>query len=179
LVRTRLDAPGPLQDFDGLLGFDFLAGAIVDVDTTKRALTIYDPAQYAVTAPGPPIVVNLTSGQPSVPVTLNGRVKGHFLFDTGEPTAVVASNGLYGPPRGIEMRTESTSRWNSAPVNCGRLQNIEIGGAVKYDNVPACFGDYSKVFGADGGVIGLDFLERFDLTFDYPESTLYLTPLKK
>ncbi|MGH7684174.1 MAG: aspartyl protease family protein, partial [Vulcanimicrobiaceae bacterium] len=178
-VRTKLDARGPLQDFDGLLGFDFLAGAIVDVDTAKAELTIYDPAHYAVTASGPPVVLDLRSGQARVPVTLNGRVKGHFLFDTGETTAVVATEKLYGPPRGVEMRTESTAQFNSAPVNCGRLQRIEIGGALRYDNVPACFGDYTELFGSDGGVIGLDFLKRFDLTFDYPEAVVYLTPLKQ
>lgn len=181
LVRTSLDVRGPLQDFDGLLGFDFLAGALVDVDFTKSAMTIYDPSKYRVTAQGAPIPVDLISGQPNVPVVLNGRVNGHFLFDTGEPTALVATGKLYGPPHGVEMRSEYTaqSATNSTPVNCGHVQSIQIGGAVRYDNVPACFGDYGELFARDGGVIGLDFLRRFDLTFDYPDAMIYLTPLEK
>lgn len=179
LVRTSLDAPSPLRDFDGLLGFDFLAGALVDVDVTKQEMRIYDPARYAVTAPGPPIRVDLISGQPSVPVMLDGRVKGHFSFDTGEPAALVAAGTLYGPPRGVEMRREYEARSpvNSTTVSCGRIQNIEIGGAFKYENVPTCFGDYGDLFSDDGGVIGLDFLRHFDLTFDYPDAMIYLTPV--
>lgn len=186
LVTNNVNVQSRWSSYDGLLGFDFLAGAIVDIDIAKQQMTMFDPAKYAVSAPGPALLVDLVSGTPSVPVTLNGRVKGNFTFDTGAPMMVVASDDLYGPPRGVEMRLEFYARLggaggdassNSEPANCGRITSIEIG-TIKYGNVPTCFGDY-KIFGHNGGIIGLDFLKQFDLTFDYPDSALYLTPLGK
>lgn len=191
IVTTGVNVHGPRQDFDGLLGFDFLADAIVDVDLQKQLMTIYDPSKYAVTAPGPAILVDLASGTlsgtPTVPVLLDGSVKGHFTFDTGDPMEVVASDKLYGPPHGVAMRLEGYAALggaggdaavNAKLASCGHMNSIEIG-PIKYSNVPVCFGSYSRLFGDDGGIIGLDFIKHFDLTFDYPDSALYLTPLGK
>lgn len=187
LVSDNVNVQSRWDSYDGLLGYDFLAGAIVDIDVAKQQMTIFDPAKYAVSAPGPALFVDLATGTPTVPVTLNGRVKAHFTFDTGDPMAVVAAEQLYGPPHGVEMRFEGYAQLGGAGgdaskgsryASCGHITSIEIG-TIKYGNVPACFGPYDKLFGKDRGIIGLDFLKQFDLTFDYPESALYLTPLGK
>ncbi|MBV8601216.1 MAG: retropepsin-like domain-containing protein [Candidatus Eremiobacteraeota bacterium] len=180
VVLTGINVHGTRQDFDGLLGFDFLAGAIVDVDQAKQRMTIYDPRSHAVTASGPVVLADLTSGTPTVPATFDGRVKAHLTFDTGDPMAVLASDKLYGPGK-VTLRIEGYANLSgvggtsaeSSP--CGHSQSIELG-AIKYEHIPICFVKGDALFGNDRGIIGLDFIKHFNLTFDYPNSRLYLSP---
>jgi len=182
-VSIGINIHSATVDYDGLLGFDFLAGAIVDVDLQKQLLTIYDPQKYAVTAKGPEVVVDLANFIPTVPVTLDGRVKGHLAFDTGDPMAVVASGNLYGPPRGVAMRLEGYAKLGGVGgqsqklASCGHMNTISID-TLQYTDVPICFAPSGEpIFGNDGGIIGFDFLKHFDLTFDYPDSAIFLTPI--
>lgn len=185
IVEEGIDIHGAHEDADGLFGFDFLAGAIVDFDLAKNQMTIYDPAKFAVTAQGPAVPIDLSRALPTIPVTFNGRVKAHLIFDTGDPMSVWASEKLYGP-RGVDMRLEfhtqtigGASGDSQKTASCGHTNTMEIG-AIRYEHVPVCFGPVPDgLFGNDGGIIGIDFLKHFDLTFDYPESALYLTPTGK
>jgi predicted aspartyl protease len=179
VVSTGVNVHGRREDFDGLLGFDFLAGALVDVDLAKQTMTIFDPAKYDVTAGGAVVLADLTGGSPAVPVTLDGRVKANMVLDTGDPMAVIASDKLYGPGK-VTMRVEGYTNLAGAggdsqdTAACGHSSSIELG-AIRYENVPICFAKNNAIFGSDRGVIGLDFLKHFNLTFDYPNSKLYLT----
>jgi hypothetical protein len=182
VVSNGVNVHGAQEDHDGLLGFDFLAGAIVDIDIPRQQMTLYDPSKFAVTAQGPQVLADLSSGTPMIPVTFNGRTKAHLIFDTGDPMSVWAADDLYGPGR-VEMRVEGYARVSGAGgdsqslASCGHTGSLEMG-PIRYEHVPVCFAKGVR-FGKDGGIIGLDFLKHFDLTFDYPESSIYLTPTGK
>ncbi|MGH7661898.1 MAG: retropepsin-like aspartic protease family protein [Vulcanimicrobiaceae bacterium] len=184
IISVGTNAHGRWEDFDGLIGFDFLAGAIVDIDVPKQKMTIFDPAKYAVNVAGPALPLDLRRGWATVPATLDGRVKAHLSFDTGDPMSVFVTDSLYGGGRGVQMRLEGYARMGGAGgdsqqiASCGRIESIEIG-KINYGNVPICFGRSKVLFGNDQGIIGLDFIKHFDLTFDYPDGLLYLTPLGK
>jgi hypothetical protein len=60
------------------------------------------------------------------------------------------------------------------PSNCYNLREIAIG-PFRYQNATTCFGS-ERVFGRDGGLIGFDFLQHFNWTFDYQRAHLILTP---
>ncbi len=182
VVGVGANAHGRRSDFDGFIGFDFFAGAIVDVDVARQTLTIFDPVKYEVTARGPEVIADLSRGFPEIPATFNGRVRAHVVLDTGNQMAVVANNDLYRPGK-VDMRFEGYAQLSGAggdsqtPASCGHTDSIEMG-PIRYENVPVCFTDLA-IAGKDGGVVGFDFLRHFDLTFDYPDSAIYLTPTGK
>jgi predicted aspartyl protease len=176
---------------DGILGYDFLAGAIVDVDTAAQTIRILDPGAYqpTVTKGAYAFPVNLASRQPEIALKVGG-VATRAIFDTGDDFLAVVSDDLQRSGRlvalndklalggGLEVEYEigfyGVDGPSNVPARCSRLNQIEVG-PYRYQNVETCFAPAS-VFGRDGGLIGFDFLRHFNWTFDYPEATLVLTP---
>ena len=176
---------------DGILGYDFLAGALVDVDTANATIRILDPsAMEPVVAQGAyAFTVNLTSRQPEIALKASG-VPTRAIFDTGDDYLAVLSDDLQRSGRIVALNDQiklgggQTIDYQigffgvdgpaNVPARCSRLSQLDVG-PYKYINVETCFAS-ANVFGRDGGLIGFDFLKHFNWTFDYPESKLVLTP---
>ncbi|MBV8750452.1 MAG: aspartyl protease family protein [Candidatus Eremiobacteraeota bacterium] len=179
------------NDIDGILGYDFLAGALVDVDLAKLTIRIMNPSTFEpVVAKGAyAFPVNLASRTPEITIKA-GTAQTRPIFDTGNALLAVLSDDLKNSGRLIALN--DTIRVGGAgsfdyqvmamgvdgpanvPARCSRLNRIEVG-PYRYENVETCFGP-ARVFGRDGGLIGFDFLRHFNWTFDYPESKVVLTP---
>ncbi len=178
------------EGIDGILGYDFLAGGLVDVDTAHQTIRILDPSTME-PALGPgayAFPVNLASRQPEI-VLKAGGVQTRAIFDTGDDFLAVLSDDLQSSGRlvaltdtinvggmPVEFRISFFGVDGPAqvPAKCSRLNELQVG-PYKYQNVETCFGG-ARVFGRDGGLIGFDFLKHFNWTFDYPESKVVLTP---
>ena len=178
------------DNIDGILGFDFLAGALVDVDTANQTIRFLDPSKMepAIAKGAYAFPVNLASFQPEIPLTVNG-VQTHPIFDTGNSSFVTLSDYLKSSGKIVALndsiRVEGTDvpyefisygvdGPTQYPSQCSRLNEIVIG-PYRNQKVETCFAS-ANVFGRDGGLIGFDFLKHFNWTFDYPESKLVLTP---
>jgi Aspartyl protease len=178
------------DNIDGILGFDFLAGALVDVDTANQTIRFLDPSKMepAVAKGAFAFPVNLAGFQPEIPLTVNG-VLTHPIFDTGNSSFVTLSDDLKSSGKivalndsirveGQDVPYEFVSYGVDGPTQypsqCSRLNEITIG-PYRNQKVETCFAS-AKVFGRDGGLIGFDFLKHFNWTFDYPESKFVLTP---
>jgi predicted aspartyl protease len=181
---------------DGILGYDFLAGALVDVSLADRTIRILDPSKYEPTvAKGAyAFPVNLASRQPGISLRVSG-VTTKAVFDSGDEFLVALSDDLThsgrvvalsdtiritdpysGAPREFDydlyfMGVDGPA---SVPSKCSRINELEIG-PYRYEGVETCFAS-AKVFGKDGGLIGMDFLQHFDWTFDYADGKVVLTP---
>ena len=176
---------------DGILGYDFLAGALVDVDTANRTIRILDPSvmEPTVGKGAYAFTVNLATRQPEVVLKVNNATT-HAIFDTGNDFLAVLSDDLKksgrvvalndvlsaggGQTADYQMSFMGVDGPSQFPAQCSRLNEIIVG-PYRYQNVETCFGPAS-VFGRDGGLIGFDFLRHFNWTFDYAESKLVLTP---
>lgn len=175
---------------DGILGYDLLAGALVDVDTANRTIRFLDPSvMQPVVGPGAyAFTVNLASRQPEIALKVSG-VPTRAIFDTGDDFLAMLSDDLQSSGRVVSL-TDRLKIGNDSveyrigfygvdgpsevPAKCSRLGQLEVG-PYRYQNVETCFAS-AKVFGRDGGLIGFDFLKHFNWTFDYVESKLVLTP---
>jgi predicted aspartyl protease len=175
---------------DGILGYDFLAAALVDIDLAHRTMRILD-ATTMEPAVGPGAYafrVNLATLQPEIALKA-GNASTRAIFDTGDDFLAVLSDDLKSSGRIVALNDTIAVGGDSyeyqisfygvdgpgnVPARCSRLNQIEIG-PYRYQNVETCFASAS-VFGRDGGLIGFDFLKHFNWTFDYPESKLVLTP---
>lgn len=178
------------EGIDGILGYDFLAGALVEVDTAQQTIRILDPGAFEPTvAKGAyAFPINLASLQPQIALRAGG-VATRAIFDTGDDFLAVLSDDLSSSGRLVTLtdsiRVGGTPvEYNidffgvdgpsNVPARCSRLNLIEVG-PYSYQNVETCFAS-ARVFGRDGGLIGFDFLKHFNWTFDYPEAKLVLTP---
>jgi predicted aspartyl protease len=170
------------HEADGLIGFEFFAGAIVDLDFDHSQMTLYDPS---VTAPNESsgIVVNadLGSGSPIIPVKLNGSVPSRALLDSG-----AAGDVLIAPEfqHKLKMLIDPTSLSSVEVIGgvsggaeedrCGMLDSIVIG-PITYQATRAC---YSYSLARNDSIVGIHFLKAFNITFDYPDAKLVLSPRK-
>jgi hypothetical protein len=178
------------DNIDGILGYDFLAGALVDVDTVNQTIRLLDPTKMepAIAKGAYAFPVNLANLVPEITLKVNG-VMTHPIFDTGNAGFIVLSDDLRNSGKIVAL-TDSIRVGNQEfpmqffsygvdgpvqyPEQCSMLNEIVIG-PYKNQKVETCFGS-AKVFGRDGGLIGFHFLKHFNWTFDYLESKLVLTP---
>jgi len=78
--------------FDGLIGFDLFAGAVVRLNVYESRMTILDPNTDLSAEKGLPILVDLSQGIPIIPMTLNKTTPVNAMLDTGSPSII-----LFGP----------------------------------------------------------------------------------
>jgi len=162
---------------DGLIGFDLLAGAMVTLDTANQTMQIQNPATASLnTSAGLPLLVELSSDTPSVPVTLDHKVTIEATFDTGDPSLIIFSADLLD--HGLTILTGRAivgGMGGTELMRCGQIDSINLGPIV-YQTPVACA---SHEFSKHAGLIGLDFLRHFNFIFDYPQSIIVMTPHKQ
>ncbi len=193
----------PNNRIAGLLGYDFYAAVIAEVDLSSRRMQLYNPAsmQPAV-APGAfAFPIDLTTRRPVIGMRLSGKAYGFPYFSTGEPYFMLLSQRLRetGAVSASDLSTEAFNprtgtvgfvgtMIESDPVQLGYsdytgvygsgtcvLLSQALIGPYTYKTPPLCFVG-SGVFGENSGAIGNDFLRHFDWTIDYPDGKFVLTP---
>ena len=167
------------EGIDGILGFDVLANALVDVDLVAKRLTIKDPAHFAPTVGKGAVAfpVDLATRQPAIHITVGNGIDMKPIFDTGDDFLVLLSddiNSRLAPMITSQVYFGGVDGSAPAPAPCARLSQLLVG-PYRYENSVVCFAS-SRVFGSDGGLLGFDFLQHFNWTFDYPEGKFVLTP---
>jgi predicted aspartyl protease len=175
---------------DGVLGFDFLAATIADFDFDNSRLTLYNPATSAPNeSQGVVVVPDLSDGTPWIPVKLDGTIPSNALLDSGAPMSVFLSRTLFARVRVIihdqsfadEAPTElaAIQYWSGASggiqaTHCGQIGSVNIG-PINYSNTAVCFTDSLP---PGDSLIGIHFIEKFNLTFDYPDGKIIMQPRK-
>jgi len=188
-VLVTHSAGGFGSDIDGIIGYDVLAGAVVNVDLTKNRLTIADPAGFDVQ----PIQgayafpVDLTDFHAGVPVKIKDTILPSVWLDTGDDFFVILPHELErhtvaltgtiavgGTDYAMTIYFGGVDGAGSEPARCVHFNEIQVG-PYRYQKALSCFAP-NDTFGVDGGLIGFDFLRHFNWTFDYPHGRVVLTP---
>jgi predicted aspartyl protease len=184
IIATGLDES--LRDdehYDGFVGFDLLAGAIVDVNLDEKTMRILDPAKVAPDhTQGLTAHVDLSTGQPRVPMTVAGHVPVLGTLDSGNTFYVLFSNeliqrdhvGFFQDPSSALDRVQFFGVNGTESDPCGNLQSLELGPIV-YRPVPACA---SESFSHNDVLLGFNFVKAFNYVFDYPDGEILMTPRK-
>lgn len=148
------------EGYDGLMGFDLFAAAIVKLDVYGSKITILDPLADLSGEKGLPILVDVSDGVPTIPMVLNKSIDVNAMLDTGNPGII-----YFGPDlrkkRGLKI------------PECGVLSSLAIG-PITYANEQAC----DAGFAANYMLLGFDFLKHFDYVFDYPHGRMFMSPNK-
>jgi predicted aspartyl protease len=164
-------------DADGLMGFDLLAATIANLDLSNQQLTLYDPSSMSVdTNSGIVATVDLSTGQPRLPMKLNGRIDVNALMDTGDPYYVLYGHDLIYKYGLTTLRAEALMAGVGGYelVNCGVIDQLSVGPVV-YQMPSAC---ESSSFTGRNILVGLDFLKNFDFVFDYSHAHIVMIPRK-
>ena len=176
-------------DVDGIIGFDVLAGAVLEVDLKANRLTVTDPSGFEVEPKqgAYAFAVDLSDFHAGVPMKIKNDILPSVWLDTGDDYFVIL-------PHELEKRTialNDTLRIGgyefdktvffggvdggaAEPAKCVRLNEVQVG-PYRYQKAVSCFAP-NDAFGVDGGLIGFDFLRHFNWTFDYPHGRVVLTP---
>ena len=178
------------RGLDGILGYDVLAAAVVNVNLVNKTMTIRDPDGYEapVTKGAYAFPVDLSNFHAGVPVKVNDVVLPSVWLDTGDDFFVIFPHAL--EKKAIALSNTVTigqaftvdtvvyfggvDGSGAEPARCVRLNEILIG-PYRYQKALSCFAP-NDAFGSEGGLIGFDFLRHFNWTFDYPHGKVVLTP---
>jgi predicted aspartyl protease len=168
---------------DGYIGFDLLAGAIVEMDLDAQTVRILDPKLVAPdTSQGITVHIDLSTGHIRVPMTVGGRTPVIGTIDSGDTFYALFSSQLvsrghvsfFSPPDSLASKLQFFGVNGQEVDTCGRLESLELG-PITYRPVPACMSDsmsYNNV------LIGFDFFKAFNYVFDYPDGEILMTARK-
>lgn len=177
----------PFEHFDGLIGFDLFAGAIVNVDLDLQQMTLYDPKSYqADQKTGFVLTVDLSREVPMIPMKVDGGTEVNAMLDSGDAGNIDISSALttrYGVRMLVDSSLIGYFQGHQGFVGvggieedrCGRLGSVSVGPIV-YSEAPAC---ESPSFGGKEILVGFDFLKNFNMIFNYPQAQLILIPRKR
>lgn len=168
----------------GLIGFDMLAGAIVELDLDRGTLRIMDPKLVQPDeSRGMVVHADLSDHHIRVPMKLNGKYDVIATLDSGNPLNVLFSRDLIEREHlvfFVDPGQLGSTRYGGGVTSgeeiehCGRLNSLSLGPVV-YQPVPACD---SPSFGRNEILVGLDFMKAFNYVFDYPDGIIVMSPRK-
>jgi hypothetical protein len=170
-------------DFDGLIGFEVFKRFVVEIDYSRRLLTLSRPDAFEYAGEGVPIPFKFDDRTPVVDGAI-ASVPATFSIDTGSRSTV----DLYAPfvaaqnfETILEPRLEGITGWG---VGGGVRSKVAPGatlqlGDVEVTDVIVSFSQQEEGAFADrytAGNIGAGVLKRFTVTFDYGEKIMILEP---
>ena len=176
--------------FDGLLGYDVLSRAVVEIDYEKPAVRFHDPTVFRHDGRGELLPLTLDMNLIHVATTLvqDGRtIPARLVIDTGAGGACglflaapfVREHRL--PGRGRKTLTPEVAGegiGGAATADVARIDELRLGGVALRDVIAFHSRDHGGVLARPGwaGVIGTEVLRRFRVTIDYARSILALEP---
>lgn len=180
--------PYPPDAWDGVLGLSYLRNFDVRIDYRRKSIFLYElgDGQKAVSDKAVKLKMDYRLGVPVVPVGI--KVNGvdyqvSVEVDTGSDrvfdlnTPFVRRNGLLGTQKPFAI-----SRIAGTVKDGGELQNVffdsvTLGGTLTLLRIPGAFSTVTtgvQASEAMDGVLGNNFLQRFNQLYDFKNNYLYL-----
>jgi hypothetical protein len=171
------------QKIVGSLGYDFLANAVVEIDYPHHSVKAFEPVQFLPPADSVPTPVNIDDGIPFVSAQVGGSLGDYFLLDTTSPFTLIFPSFWQAHPEDVKDQgrgRETNFRFfysKDSTLKATQLKALYFGG-VRFDEWLAYeVTDPAFFEGVDSdGIIGCDFLQYFNVFFDYPQHLVYLEP---
>jgi predicted aspartyl protease len=173
----------------GLLGFDFIANAVVTIDYDHGTVTATNPDQFKPPTTGVEIGAVLDDGVPYVQAQVDNAVGEHFILDTGADDVVIFSSFADAHPD--DVADEGLGRSINAAFPF--LSAVGVGGEIAMTTTQVSAYHFGTVKFEDfllyrthgntafegedeDGLVGYDVLRYFLVTLDYRDGEIYLQP---
>ena len=144
----------------GCVGFNFLAGAIVDIDMDQAKMTIYDPATSQPNEDKAIIMhVDLSNETPRTPIKLGGTIPSTAMLDSGASGTEFVTDKAFFSKVVMDRARSGVYAFQGASgaegdSRCGTIDEIDIG-PVPYTSPSICF---AKWPGPGNTIMGFGFL---------------------
>ena len=181
-------APRLGQDFDGIIGSDFISQFVVEIDYQARVLRLHDKSSFNYTGPGEAVPIKFMHGHPILEgeVTPQGQaaaIKGDFVLDIGAGHALalhspfVNQHSLLNETKTIRS-LGAAGAGGEASGRVGRITSLKFGRFVIKE--PTTFFSEDKVGAladsALSGNIGTRVARKFKLFLDYGRKQIIFEP---
>ncbi|MEO7971449.1 MAG: aspartyl protease family protein [bacterium] len=177
------------QDFDGIIGSDFIEQFVIEVDYQARTLRLYDKDKFNYSGGGEIVPIKLNSaGHPVIDAEVmpvgGTPIRGKFVVDIGSslPLALyspfVREHKLLGPNSKTIKSLGGAGAGGEAKGQLGRVAELRIG--TFRINQPLTFfsEDEAGAFASNEvlGNIGAQIMNRFKVLLDYERDRIILEP---
>lgn len=181
-------------DAHGVLGSDFFARYVVEISYQNKKLKLYEHDAFSPERKYKKQDINLVNGRPYINVKLKQyKQKRHWvnlLVDTGASSALFLDHENYDflvLPENFLNHTLGSSLIGLLKGKVGRVKKLKFQKRFKLKNILTSFPENwnitSQLKGRNDtinrhGTIGADVLAKFDVVFDYLNSSIYLRKSK-
>jgi len=177
------------QDFDGIIGSDFIKQFIIEVDYQNRVLKLYDKDKFDYSGPGESIPIKLNSqGHPILDgevTPLNGdAIKGKFVLDLGSGGSLVVMSPIVAEHKLLENGLKTIKAIGAGGAGgqtngqIGRVALLQIG-KFKITSPLAMFSEDKAGAMANHELIaniGQQIAGKFRVFLDYSHNRIILEP---
>lgn len=184
--RVIISMSSHTQSFraDGVFGWNLFGHYIVEIDYDKQMILLWENDQFDPDSSWNTIPITLTNNIPFLDGELES-VEGESTYvrlyiDLASGDAVELLTGAdqkFAMPDSLTEEYLGTGLSGDIFGHRGRIKRLSIGGFHLLD-IPTSFAPAevrSKQEGADG-ILGNDYISRFNIIFDYGSSRIYLKP---
>jgi len=177
------------QDFDGILGSEFIKEFVVELDYQARVIKLHDKDKFSYTGPGESIPIKLNgAGHPIIDgqVTPIGSeaVRGRFVLDIGSGAALILYSPFVTGHQLLSSNMKTIKAIGGAGAGgettgrIGRVTELKIG-KFKISNPTTMFSEDKEGALASSAVlgnIGARVMSKFRLLFDYGHDRIIFEP---
>ena len=180
-------APRLGQDFDGIIGSEFISQFVVEIDYKAKVLRLHNKNDFVYSGPGEAIPIKLVHGHPIVEaeVTPIGGtpLQGSFVLDIGAGLALalynpfVTQHGLLNDTKTIRL-LGGAGAGGETVGRLGRVSQLKIGKFVVREPVTLFSQDKQGAFASRelSGNIGARIARKFRVFLDYSRNRIILEP---
>ena len=182
-------APRLGQDFDGIIGSEFIKQFVVELDYQARVIKLYDKEKFTYSGPGESIPIKLNSaGHPIIEAEVtpigSAPATGKFVLDVGSGGALalyspfVAGHNLLGPNLKTIKAIGVGGAGGEVTARIGRVSELKIG-RFRISNPITLFAEDKAGAFADPalvGNIGQQIVGKFRLFLDYSHNRIIFEP---
>lgn len=165
-----LDLPSAGRQIDGLLGADFFAGRVVEIDYGAKRLRVLNKAPRT-SANAEKLPIRRNYGAMCVPLSVGDVSLGKVRIDTGYDGALewVRPGAASNAPRRHSSSVGFASRGSSQARRIVKLGNLSLRGVQTSER-------QRRLFPGEDGLLGNALLQRFRVTVDMRSQRLVLDP---
>ncbi|MFL9483891.1 aspartyl protease family protein [Chitinophagaceae bacterium LWZ2-11] len=181
------------RKLDGIIGYNLIKKYVTRIDLDAGTISIYKDIRDVKGSLGKPLTFGFSPEIPFLPrvkcsfTTVTGQTyTGYFFFDSGAGmtamlnTPFVNANQLL-TKAGKTLRLKSEGLTNSSDRYVARVASFNFSGET-FKDLPISMTQTTTGVNAMGGeyagLLGNEFLYRYNLTLDYTHNAIYLQPNK-
>jgi hypothetical protein len=177
------------QDFDGIIGSEFIKQFVLELDYQARVIKLYDKDKFNYAGPGESIPITLNSaGHPIIEAEVtpmgSAPITGKFVLDIGSGGALalyspfVAGHNLLAPTLPTIKAIGVGGAGGEVTARIGRVSELKIGRFRISQPITLFSEDKVGAFASPAlvGNVGQQIVGKFKLFFDYSHRRIIFEP---